>query len=81
MKSQYYLLYTSNYKLAKNEIIIRGGKILWKITKRVFIAAIPVTFSAEELKFSSIHKPEDLDQESERVAETFKDWNNIKSMA
>ena len=72
-----YLFYTNNYYLSKQEIILRNGKILRKITDKMFFAVLPNVVPINSLRHCSTSKPQNLDLISQLAADAWKDWNQI----
>lgn len=70
--TQNVLLYTSSMKEAHNEILSSGGRVPLQLSDKVLVAALSDKFDLESLKFSTMQKPDNLDENSETMIRGFK---------
>ncbi|GAB5408646.1 MAG: hypothetical protein BalsKO_10110 [Balneolaceae bacterium] len=72
MSYNIYILYTDNYPSARLEVVLLDGKVLEKISNRVFIANLPESILKQDLSYSSIDKPDNLEDISTQAIQKWR---------
>lgn len=71
MNLKTYILFTSNFSKATEELERAAGEVVIHLTDKVFLANIPETINPEQFTFASPRPPVELDLISNLMAEVW----------
>lgn len=72
MKFKTYILFSSDFKEAKEEVEKVGGEVIVNVTENIFLANIPSAFRPSQLVFSTHERPPKLDLVSNLMIEVWR---------
>lgn len=75
------LLFTTNFPLARLEVLLLGGTFEEKIANQVFLAKFPASVNAKDLRYSTPKLTDDIGNVSIRAYKEWKKRDNSSLMS